>query len=235
MVENNFFYLAIIFILLVTAFFSFLKGFSKDFSSTLCWISAILISHFFGSNFSIFLKPFIPNEHLSKVVAHSLLFILVLIAISIITSKLVRPILDRIPDPINQSLGFIFGLSKCYIILSFLFAITVVIYSSNIFFNKNKESGIKGRHGPNWLQTSKSYPVLEYGASKLESIAANFIPQIMKDENVDITEIIKDKEFEKVKKEAIDSGMDADELGGYGNTDIRKMKKIINIISNIKE
>jgi len=29
--------------------------------------------------------------------------------------------------------------------------------------------------------------------------------------------------------------MDADELGGYGNTDIRKMKKIINIISNIKE
>ena len=74
MIDNQF-DIVIILILSLVGLFSFLKGFSNDFSSTLSWILAIISAYLLGGPMSLILKMSIPNIYLAKVVANSLIFI----------------------------------------------------------------------------------------------------------------------------------------------------------------
>jgi uncharacterized membrane protein required for colicin V production len=236
MIDNQF-DIVIILILSLVGLFSFLKGFSNDFSSTLSWILAIISAYLLGGPMSLILKMSIPNIYLAKVVANSLIFIISLTCSHILISKFLRPILEMMPMPVNQALGFGFGVSKAYIILCFIFALIASIYGLN---KKNKD--IDGRFGPDWLKNSQSYAILEFGASYI-NIFSNATSSIadsnkfdvlsfytngadMYDEN-GLKEEFKKKDIKKIAK-------NADKEGGYDLNENKKMDRLIEIASNDK-
>ncbi|MDA7705102.1 CvpA family protein [Rickettsiales bacterium] len=245
---NNQFDLAIIVIFLMVGLFSFLKGFAKDFCSTICWLCAIILSQLMGAEFAILLKPYIPNIYLAKVISHSILFIVILTISYLFIAKSLRPILQSVPDPINQSLGFGFGVIKAYAILSFLFAMSASIYNLNIFNNKSSE----GRFGPSWLQESKSYAILEFGASKLDFVT-NIMPETMNSNGKGVLSFYMDGDtsfYENQVKNMIEKKMDdqiakdpnkeiiepsndsnSDEIGGYEKQERKKMDRLIQVVS----
>lgn len=232
---NNQFDIAVILILSLVGLFSFLKGFSRDFSSTLSWILAIISTYLLGGPVSLILKMSIPNIYLAKVIANSLIFIVILICSHILISKFLRPILEMLPMSVNQALGFGFGVSKAYIILCFIFALIASIYGL-----RGKSEDIDGRFGPDWLKKSQSYAVLEFGASYINifSDATSNIANSnkfdilsfynngddMHDEN-DVKEEFQQKDVTKISN-------NADKDGGYEINENKKMDRLIEIASN---
>jgi uncharacterized membrane protein required for colicin V production len=241
--ENNQFDLAIILVFMVVGLFSFLKGFARDFCSTTSWLFAIICSHLIGKEFVVFLKPYIPNLYLANIVSYSLLFIIMLVIFYILIAKFLRPILEKIPNPIDQSLGFGFGVAKSYIILSFLFVVAASIYGINLPSDDK-------RFGPKWLKESKSYAILEFGALKvkfiktadLDNIIANStykdvasfyddkkdIEDIIDQENNDYNDKIQDLNIEELPP-SIDKN--ADKNGGYKENERNKMNRLLDVIS----
>ncbi len=245
MVGDNSFDLVVGTILLLIILFSFLKGFARDFSSTLCWFSAALISYFFGPVLFNIFKIHIGNAYLAKVSSYSILFIITLIIIYILISKLLRPLLSKIPDVIDRSLGLFFGVFKGYVMLCLVFGVFVKISNSHIFSYLSKTKKTSGGDTMNWFSNAKSYPILEFGASKLsflfDHISLDFLER-SSDSNIEI----KDPDGNKFMDDNFDKGLEsgskklsinknAVKSGGYKSNEIRKMDRLIYVIDNIND
>jgi membrane protein required for colicin V production len=247
-------------ILFIFAFLAFLKGFVKEFFSTINLIIAITLSYIVSPYVSKFINISAP-QILIDLSTQFIVFILTLIACSILSSKISNPLSDKIPDALNQTLGFGFGFTKGYFILSFVFAIALFFYSdqpSDQSKVKIENSKRKEKFGPHWLTESKSYGILEYGANFLQPLVSSTFSQIQGDatskKNSDndeldtVKEVIKSKKiYDKMIKEDNNSGetneKDAttpksepeskeEDNSGYTDQEIKKMKRLIEIMSN---
>lgn len=234
---GNIFDIIVVIFLILMAVLSLLKGFGKDLISTTSLIAAIVTSHIFGSQIGNFLKLHIHSTYLSYVISGSVIFIATLIASNLILKKLFGPLFKKIPALVDNSFGFLFGFVKGYVILSFMFGIIISISSSDLFyFMKGKNSEQSGRYGPNWLQNSESYEILDIGAKQIEFITKDILSNIVNlQEDREITpEKYLEKSQEKPNKKP-SANIDADESGGYDVNELRKMERIINIISDVDQ
>jgi membrane protein required for colicin V production len=250
------------FILFAFAFLAFLKGFVRDFFSTLNLIVAITISYTASPYISQLIKISAP-QILMDLVIQFVVFITVLIICSIINSKISHPLSEKIPDALNQSLGFGFGFAKGYLILSFIFAILLFFYSDHPSKEselKIENSKYKEKFGPEWFRDSKSYNILEYGASFLKPLVNNAFSHITNGGgNVEETDggaigletvdkIIKSQKlYDKMlkednnpattdviepKQEEVKPESSEEDKSGYTDQEIKKMKRLIEIMSN---
>ena len=245
---------ALIFILLLFALLSFLKGFIKDFFSTLNLILAIVISYVASP---VITRLFSKNETQQLIIelgTQFTIFIILLIIFSILTSKISTPLSERIPGSVNQSLGFGFGFLKGYVILSFVFAGLLYFYS----YSSNTNPKIKQKIGPEWLEKSKSYNFLEYGANIAKPIIDNALTKARGDDysgdarqdhidNIMRTKKLYDEidkmnnpdsptsNIEQKKEQPLDKDIKSDNKdgeSGYTKQELEKMKRLIEIMSN---
>ncbi len=218
-------------ILLIIVLFSFLKGFSKDFSSTLCWVSSLLISYKFSPILShVFIGH--VNPLLVGVASHAIIFISSIIIIYILISKLVRPLLDKIPSVINQSLGLFFGVFKAYIILSIMLAVLLNVSSSKIFNINQLNNEVTTGKVLSFVKNSKFYPILEFGALKLSSFLDDSLPGMIRSSQ-SIESIKKYNSQKKTISKKLLIKKDAEESGGYESNEIRKMERLIKVINSV--
>ncbi len=251
------------FILFVFAFLAFLKGFVKEFFTTLNLIIAITASYILSPFIA---KLFVDSQTPGILVdlgTQFMVFVSVLIICSIFSSKIYVPLSEKIPEFLNQSLGFGFGFLKGYLIISFIFSILLFFYSNNPLFKddaaKIADSKKQEKFGPEWFQDSKSYDILHYGADFLKP----FVDSVLKttDKNIEkkipediggginaINKVIKTQRFyeqiledenrpnkqsanEPENKEAGPESEQKNE-NGYTDQEIKKMKRLIEIMSN---
>ncbi len=249
-------------ILFIFAILAFLKGFIRDFFSTLNLIIAIVLSYAASPYISQFIKISAP-QILIDLAVQFLVFIVVLIICSILSSKISHPLSDKVPSALNQSLGFGFGFAKGYLILSFVFAILLFFYSDSS--SKNSEvkivnSKFKEKFGPEWFRGSKSYDILEYGALFLKPFVGNAFSKITSgggsnDEIKDsgfggldtINKIMESQKlYDKILKDDNNPNLnedltpqeeekpvsDTEDKSGYTDQEVKKMKRLIEIMSN---
>ena len=219
-------------ILFIFAFLAFLKGFVKEFFSTLNLIISTVSSYIISPSLSkLFFIDNIP-QILVDLIARFIIFVSVIIILSIIFSKISAPLNKKIPPTINQSLGFGFGFFKGYVVISFCFAMMIAFYSyqQSIYSgleDSSSEQSEKEAPGPQWLKNSKSYNILSYGADFLHPVIDGIFSQITGNTNNYMS-----KDQLGLEEKIIESQELYDDTSGYKKQDRKNMDRLIEIIDN---
>mgnify|MGYP003689219007 CR=1 FL=1 len=147
--------ISIIFFILISAVFSFTRGFSQEVLSLISWVSAFFISYIFSDHLIIHVDKVINNLVISKIFTYLLVFIFSLFFLSFFTSRFSSSVKRSSVGMLDRSLGFAFGIARGYILLA------LCLHLFNSFYSDKN---------PNWLESSKMNDLLRYGSIKIISL-----------------------------------------------------------------
>lgn len=164
---------AVVFILICSTLFAFIRGFIGSFLSLGGWILAIYLSYTLFPSIKPLMEEKIKSPVIIVVLGHAGLligFLIVFGILNILSTNMVKGMTTGI---IDRSLGAGFGIIRGAIIISFIF----LIVSTGVgIFNgvdqEKDEKGIEVDTMPKWLSNSKSFPYMNEGSHML----ASFIP-----------------------------------------------------------
>ncbi len=130
----------------ISAFFAFIRGFSQEILSLSGWIFAIGISYLYGGLATNQINQVLNNLVVSSAVSYSISFIFLLIIFSLLTKNISSLIKNSFAGLLDRSLGFIYGLVRGYLLLSFCY------FCFDYFFSGKK---------PEFLNESKIVPLIK--------------------------------------------------------------------------
>jgi len=185
--------LAVIAVVVLSAIFAFARGFVREALSIVAWVGAAVITRYGFDWVYAQINPLVHNTLLSQLIAGFGLFIVSLVALTIMTGFLARMVHASGLSPIDRTVGFIFGLARgallvclAYLLLDF--------------------SGIQPKDRPNWIREAKSGPYLHQGADMLKS----FLPESLKKQSAEaadelLRKVDPNRAAEEQTKRAIDA------------------------------
>lgn len=205
------------------------RGFIIELFSFLTWIGSIVLT--------TLLRPIILNMILQKtsnimlanIITVVILFIVIIIGFSVLTSNISRKITTKFPTSINITLGIAFGFLKGFVISTIIFISIVDIFTDNFSFDKTV--------GPKWFRNSASYTPLSFSASLiLPSINPIFdnlkdnLNKTKQDEknNDSLQRFIIDKTEKNEKNN--NNEEDKKDQGGYNKNQVEKLEHLIDLI-----
>ena len=130
----------ILFFILVSAFFSFLRGFSHESLSLINWVLALLASYNFGGKLTNLINKFVNNLFFSNGISYLLTFLMIFIFFSILTKKISSLIKKSQIGFVDRTGGFFFGILRGYLIICLCF------FSFHFFYKGDKFE---------WIEKSK--------------------------------------------------------------------------------
>ena len=130
----------ILFFILVSAFFSFLRGFSHESLSLINWVLALLASYNFGGKLTNLINKFVNNLFFSNGISYLLTFLIIFIFFSILTKKISSLIKKSQIGFVDRTGGFFFGILRGYLIICLCF------FSFHFFYKGDKFE---------WIEKSK--------------------------------------------------------------------------------
>ena len=130
----------ILFFILVSAIFSFLRGFSHESLSLINWVLALLASYNFGGKFTNLINKFVNNLFFSNGISYFLTFLMIFIFFSILTKKISSLIKKSQIGFVDRTGGFFFGILRGYLIICLCF------FSFHFFYKGDKFE---------WIEKSK--------------------------------------------------------------------------------
>ena len=130
----------ILFFIIVSAFFSFLRGFSHESLSLINWILALLASYNFGGKFTNLINKFVNNLFFSNGISYLLTFLMIFLFFSILTKKVSSLIKKSQIGFVDRTGGFFFGILRGYLIICLCF------FSFHFFYKGDKFE---------WIEKSK--------------------------------------------------------------------------------
>jgi membrane protein required for colicin V production len=148
--------LAVGFILLISALLAFWRGFVQETLSIGAWAGAG-----FGALYGVrfvqpFFRKFIPLDWAADAAAVVALFLVILFVLSLLTNTVSRTVQRSTLNPLDRSLGFLFGLVRGAVIVCVAMIIAQWL--------------MKPDTRPDWMRTAKTLPALEGGADVLKSL-----------------------------------------------------------------
>ena len=158
---------AIIGVVLLSAIFSFARGFVREALSIVAWAGAAYITivgfdWVFGQ-----VELHVHNPLLSQVIAGFGLFVASLIVLTVITSVIARLVHFTGLTPIDRTLGFIFGLTRGAFLVCVAYLLLVMFVQQDDW--------------PPLIRDARSGPYLQEGAGVLKS----FLPENFKVKSAD--------------------------------------------------
>jgi membrane protein required for colicin V production len=158
----NWFDLAVIGFIALSAIFAFARGFVREALSIVAWIGAAAIAWYYSTDYvKPFITRFITDETLAKIIAWAATFLVSLIVLTILTSLIARTVHYGGLSAIDRTLGFIFGLARGAFILALAYLLLEALPAAD---------------RPVWIREAKSRPYLERAADQLRSL----IPEAMR-------------------------------------------------------
>lgn len=152
--------------LLIMLFFTllgFVRGFIGELSSLISWVSASIITAIFQQSLSLVIYEKIHSYTISNFLGGGIIFVVSVIMISMLTTKISSKITTKFPYSINATLGIFFGFLKGFLISSLIFLVIMKLFVND--FDELKDS-----NKPKWLQNAKMYNMLSFGAYLLSPI-----------------------------------------------------------------
>ena len=130
----------ILFFIIVSAFFSFLRGFSHESLSLINWILALFASYNFGGKFTNLINKFVNNLFFSNGISYLLTFLIIFVLLSFLTKKISNLIKRSQIGFVDRTGGFFFGILRGYLIICLCF------FSFHFFYKGDKFE---------WIEKSK--------------------------------------------------------------------------------
>ena len=156
--------LVVIAILVLSGLFAFLRGFVRELLVLLSWLVAGIATYFGMPILQPLMRSAIRVEVLADLTGGLLIFLTVLIGLSIVAHFASRPIHSSELQPLNRSLGFIFGIFRGALIVSALWL------AVNYF--------VPAKDWPVTLRDAKTMPLIRQGAA----LIASFIPEELREQ-----------------------------------------------------
>lgn len=189
-------------IMLISGLLAMVRGFMREILSIAAWATAAAASLFaYSSKLLPLAQDAIKNDTLAKIAVVLGVFIVTLIVVSIITTRISDSVLDSRIGALDRTLGFLFGLARGLLIV----AVALIFYN---FFVQEKGRGDS-------VNQAKSLAVL----LRVGEWVTNVLPE-------DLGENILRKISKKTKdEEATDS--DPENTPGYSKPARDSLKKLI--------
>jgi membrane protein required for colicin V production len=148
--------LGVLGVVVLSAIFAFARGFVRETLSIVAWVGAAAITYFAFSRVYAAVAHFVATPLLADLVAGAGLFVISLIALTILTSYLARFVQSTALSPIDRTLGLIFGLARGVVLVSLAYLVLDISLPLN--------------DRPIWLNQAKSQPFLVQGAELLRRV-----------------------------------------------------------------
>ena len=140
---------------LLSGLLAMVRGFSREVLSIVSWVVAALAALTFYAQLTPFVMQYVDNDIIAQVIAAGAIFLVTLVVVTLITSRVADFIIDSRIGPLDRTLGFLFGLARG--------ALLMVV--AMLFFNWL----VPANQVPTWVADAKSKPVLDdLGASLLD-------------------------------------------------------------------
>ena len=145
--------LAVLAIVLVSAFLSMLRGFSREVLAIASWAAAAASAYYFYPVVAPYLAPYIHKDVIAQALAAAIVFFATLIVVSLFTVRLSDAILDSKIGALDRTLGLVFGLARGFLLAVVSFAI----------FNWL----VAEKQQPEWVKNAKTRPALSETADQI--------------------------------------------------------------------
>ena len=112
--------IAILIIVIVSLLIGLFRGFVREILSLVSWLGALWIAYTYATLGGSYLEPYIDQQPLRIVIAFAAIFVVALIAFSIISYLLYRILAVAGISGVDRSLGTLFGLVRGLVIVALL-------------------------------------------------------------------------------------------------------------------
>ncbi|MCL6706850.1 CvpA family protein [Pseudomonas sp. R2.Fl] len=152
-------------VVLFSAVLAMVRGFSREVLSIGSWVGAVAAAYYLHPLILPYIKNYTTDDRIALAGAAGVVFLIALIVISFITSRIADFIIDSRIGALDRTLGFLFGAARG------LLLIVVAVAFWNWL--------IDARHRPDWVNEAKSKPFLDALVLKLEGVLPDDIePQL---------------------------------------------------------
>ena len=132
---------------LISGLLAMVRGFSREVLSIVSWVVAAVVAFMFYEQVTPFVRQYVDQETVAQVIAAGGVFLVTLVIVTLITTRIADFIIDSRIGPLDRTLGFLFGIARGVLLM-------VV---AMLFFNWLVEED----KTPNWVAEAKSRPLLE--------------------------------------------------------------------------
>lgn len=211
--------IAVAVILLLSGLLALSRGFVHEVLSIGSWVGAAFAGLYGFPYVRPYARDLIGTEFIADIVAGAGTFIVALIVLTIITKLIAEQVQDSALNPLDRSLGFVFGLLRGVIIVCLIYGAI--------------EWMIPAKKQPEWIRDAKSMPLIEQGTVMLKQLipsdAAEKIATEAEEQHKKVNNAIElQKTFEKIlTPEAKSDTTSPEEPKGYTPEEIKGMNRLL--------
>jgi len=148
--------IAVIVVVLVSAFLAYARGFVHEVLSVAGWIGAGFITIYAFPFVQPYARDLIPIELAADLAAGVVVFIVSLAILSLLTRAISKRVQDSTLNALDRSLGFLFGVARGAVLVCLVY---IAI-----------EWMMPAAEQPAWLRNARTMPLIEVGADWLRTL-----------------------------------------------------------------
>lgn len=144
-------------VLLVSALVAFWRGFVKEVLLILSLVGAGIAAYKGYPYLLPYLQPYLTDERIAIGAAGGAIFLVAMIALSLISTLIIKMVKASEIGGFDRSLGFLFGLLRGAVLIALAYLILVQF--------------VPPEEHPQWVQNARARPAMQYGAELLLRLA----------------------------------------------------------------
>ncbi|MBP1850778.1 CvpA family protein [Rhizobium halophytocola] len=153
-------------VVLFSAVLAMVRGLSREVLSIASWVGALAAAYYLYPLILPYVKNYTSDDRIALAASAGVIFLIALIVITVITSRIADFIIDSRVGALDRTLGFLFGAARG------LLLIVVAVAFWNWL--------IDAKHQPDWVTNAKTKPFLDTLVLKLEAVLPDDIEPQMK-------------------------------------------------------
>jgi membrane protein required for colicin V production len=150
--------IVVIAVVLLSGLFAFARGFVKEALSIVAWAGAGFAALYALPYATPMAERFLPQGAMAEAAAALVVFLVTLLALSILTSALSRRVKGSALSAVDRTLGLIFGLARGLVLVCLAFVVLSWVLPAG------------NQPQPGWIAQARTLPLLASGAQHLRAL-----------------------------------------------------------------
>lgn len=210
---------AVLAVLVLSGLLAFARGFVQEVLSVAAWIGAIIAVVFALPLVRPLAQQVIDQPLVADIAAGGAIFLVALIALSILTGMIARRVKSSQLNAVDRSLGFLFGVARGALVICLAYLAVGWL--------------VPPHDHPAWLRQARSLPLVESGADWLKDVVNRYTGTVEQHADPARQHLRKVLETERLARDMMrpepksptlrDTGLEA----GYGQRERRELERLI--------